>query len=619
MAEHSEVAQKAQATERPIAQIAVSRPRDLDWSRVPRLALWGGAAAVLIAAMGLVEAFGERQIVQGMLTMGYVLLFGVPLATGYVAGQPPPQLEGMAPPRRGIQNPLAGLVAGLGSAVLLSLFVVIASSINLRPVLVNVSPRLVELLTFGKELGPGLILLVGGCGLAGLLGGALHLVPARWRMPALQALFSVIIVGLLRDLSFRVFQGVKLAALGEFLFDRKGLSPLGGAVTLAATYALYISLGKKDVLLSRVDRLPASQQRTLRFGAMALFVVILAIVPQVVGNFFSEVLTIVGLYLLMGLGLNIVVGLAGLLDLGYVAFFAVGAYTAAVLTSPSSPQWNPELVFWAALPFVVLAAASAGLMVGTPVLRMRGDYLAIVTLGFGEIARLVFQSDWFRPIFGGAQGIINIPSLTIGSVKFVRPAEIYYPILGFCLLAAYISWRLADSRIGRAWIAMREDEQVAEAMGINIVTTKLSAFIIGAILASFGGALFAVKIGSIFPSSFSIYVSITVLVVIIVGGMGNIPGVVVGTLAVVALPELLREFQEYRLLFYGALLIGMMLLKPEGLMPSVRRARELHEEEMAQDVWLKAEGEAETKATTEAAATPTAVQAEGGKRGTVGN
>ena len=258
-------------------------------------------------------------------------------------------------------------------------------------------------------------------------------------------------------------------------------------------------------------------------------------------------------------------------------------------------------------------------MVGTPVLRMRGDYLAIVTLGFGEIARLVFQSDWFRPIFGGAQGIINIPSLTIGSVKFVRPAEIYYPILGFCLLAAYISWRLADSRIGRAWIAMREDEQVAEAMGINIVTTKLSAFIIGAILASFGGALFAVKIGSIFPSSFSIYVSITVLVVIIVGGMGNIPGVVVGTLAVVALPELLREFQEYRLLFYGALLIGMMLLKPEGLMPSVRRARELHEEEMAQDVWLKAEGEAETKATTEAAATPTAVQAEGGKRGTVGN
>ncbi|MFQ5804606.1 MAG: branched-chain amino acid ABC transporter permease, partial [Candidatus Methylomirabilales bacterium] len=293
-----------------------------------------------------------------------------------------------------------------------------------------------------------------------------------------------------------------------------------------------------------------------------------------------------------------------LLDLGYVAFFAVGAYTAAVLTSPSSPRWNPELTFWAALPFIILAAALAGIMVGGPVLRMRGDYLAIVTLGFGEIARLVFQSDWFRPVFGGAQGIINIPSLAIGSTKFVSPAEIYYPILGFCLLAAYVSWRLADSRIGRAWIAMREDEQVAEAMGINIVATKLSAFIIGAILASFGGALFAVKIGSIFPHSFSILVSITVLVTIIVGGMGNIPGVIVGTLTVVALPELLREFEEYRLLFYGALLIAMMLLRPEGLMPSVRRARELHEEEMAQDAWVRAESQAETA--REAAASPTA-------------
>lgn len=612
MAEHTEVVQKTQVVDRPVVPVVTATPRDLDWSRVPRLIVWGGAAAVLVAAMGLVEAFSERQIIQGILTMGYVLLFGVPMAAGYVAGQPPPQLEGMPPPRRGIQNPVAGLVAGLGTGLVLALFVAVANSINLRPVLVNVSPKLLGLLTLGQDLGPGVSLLIGGCGLAGLLGGVLHLLPTRWRASTLQALLSVIIVGLLRDLLFQVFQGVKLTVLGEFLFERKGLSPLGGAVTLVATYLLYMSWGRKQTLLGRIDELPASQQRTLRFGAMAALIAMLAVVPLVVGNFFSEVLTIVGLYLLMGLGLNIVVGLAGLLDLGYVAFFAVGAYTAAVLTSPSSPRWHPELSFWAALPFVVVAAALAGLMVGAPVLRMRGDYLAIVTLGFGEIARLVFQSDWFRPIFGGAQGIINIPSLAIGPVKFVRPAEIYYPILGFCLLAAYISWRLADSRIGRAWIAMREDEQVAEAMGINIVATKLSAFIIGAMLASFGGALFAVKIGSIFPHSFSIYVSITVLVVIIVGGMGNIPGVVVGTLAVVALPELLREFQEYRLLFYGALLIAMMLLRPEGLVPSVRRARELHEEELAQDAWLRAELEA-------ASATSTADQAEGGEHGSAGN
>ncbi|MFQ5858664.1 MAG: hypothetical protein ACE5LU_23940, partial [Anaerolineae bacterium] len=142
MAEHTEAVQKTQVAERPTAQIAAARARDLDWGRVPRLAVWGGLAVVLVAAMGLVEAFAERQIVQGILTTGYVLLFGVPLATGFVAGRPPPQLEGMPPPRRGIQNPLAGLVAALGTAVVMALFVVIASSVNLRPVLVNVSPKL---------------------------------------------------------------------------------------------------------------------------------------------------------------------------------------------------------------------------------------------------------------------------------------------------------------------------------------------------------------------------------------------------------------------------------------------------------------------------------------------
>jgi branched-chain amino acid transport system permease protein len=246
-------------------------------------------------------------------------------------------------------------------------------------------------------------------------------------------------------------------------------------------------------------------------------------------------------------------------------------------------------IFWAAVPFVVLAAAVSGLLVGTPVLRMRGDYLAIVTLGFGEIARLLFLSDWLKPRFGGAQGIIQVQDITIGPIEIRGPQAFFYAIFFFILLAAYISYSLQDSRVGRAWMAMREDETVAEAMGVNIVTAKLSAFIMGAILAGFGGALFATKIGSVFPHSFDVIVSITVLVVIIVGGMASVPGVVAGSFVLVGLPELLREFEEYRFLLYGALLIFMMLRRPEGFIPNRRRVKELHTEEVLQDAWLRAQ------------------------------
>jgi branched-chain amino acid transport system permease protein len=292
------------------------------------------------------------------------------------------------------------------------------------------------------------------------------------------------------------------------------------------------------------------------------------------------------IYVLLGLGLNVVVGYAGLLDLGYVAFFAVGAYTTALLTSPQS-SLGVGWVFWAAVPFVVLAAAVSGLIVGTPVLRMRGDYLAIVTLGFGEIARLLFLSDWLKPTFGGAQGIIRVRDITIGPIEIAGPQAFFYAIFVFVLLATYVTYALQDSRIGRAWMAMREDEAVAEAMGVNIVTAKLSAFIAGAMLAGFGGALFATKIGSVFPHSFNVIVSITVLVVIIVGGMASVPGVVLASFVLVGLPELLREFEEYRFLIYGALLIFMMQRRPEGFIPSRRRAQELHEEEISQDAGLR--------------------------------
>ena len=320
-------------------------------------------------------------------------------------------------------------------------------------------------------------------------------------------------------------------------------------------------------------------------------VALLVSLPILLGVFPSEVLLNVGLYMLMGFGLNIVVGMAGLLDLGYVAFFAVGAYSTAILTSPRA-SIELGMSFWAALPIVVLVTGATGLLVGAPVLRMRGDYLAIVTLGFGEIARFLFLSDWFKPWLGGAQGIILIPPVSIGNVQLIGPHKLYYLIITGCLIALFISARLRGSRVGRAWMAMSEDEKVAETMGINTVYYKLLAFGLGAMIASISGAVFAAKLGTIFPHSFNVLVSITALSLLIVGGIGSLPGIIVGALVLVGLPELLREFTEYRLLIYGAILIFMMLSRPEGLIPRVRQTRELDDQELSQDAWLHDKNEA---------------------------
>jgi branched-chain amino acid transport system permease protein len=276
-----------------------------------------------------------------------------------------------------------------------------------------------------------------------------------------------------------------------------------------------------------------------------------------------------------------VVGFAGLLDLGYVAFFAFGAYTMGILTTATDLNVG-GLNFWTALPFVVVVSVLTGLILGFPVLRRRGDYLAIVTLGFGEIIRILFLSDWLGPIMGGAQGVLKIPNPVIFGISFDSPELMYYlPLIG-ALVAGYITIRLRESRLGRQWMAMREDEDVAEAMGINLVQTKLLAFAIGAGFSGLGGAFFAARLSNIFPHSFNLVVSINVLALIIVGGLASIPGVIIGALVLVGMPELLREFEEYRLLMYGLLLIVMMLTRPEGIIPAETIRRELHagEEEL---------------------------------------
>jgi len=215
------------------------------------------------------------------------------------------------------------------------------------------------------------------------------------------------------------------------------------------------------------------------------------------------------------------------------------------------------------------------------VLKTRGDYLAIVTLAFGEIVRLLAISDWLRPYVGGAQGIQLIAKPALGSFVFDDQQKLYYLLLAGCLLAGFIAWRLRDSRLGRAWMAMREDEDVAQAIGINLVSTKVLAFAIGAAFAGLSGAIFAAKLGAAYAQSFGFLVSINVLALMIIGGMGSIPGVVVGALVLIGLPELLREFADFRLLVYGAVLVVMMLFRPEGLAPEAAIRRELHAENNA--------------------------------------
>jgi branched-chain amino acid transport system permease protein len=296
-----------------------------------------------------------------------------------------------------------------------------------------------------------------------------------------------------------------------------------------------------------------------------------------------------------------VVGFAGLLDLGYVAFYAVGAYATAVLTSPVSPALTPQLDFWVAVPVVMMVAAFIGLTIGAPVLRLRGDYLAIVTLGFGEIARIIFLSDWMTPYLGGAQGILQVPAPQFFGIDLRQPERLYYPILAACIIAAVVAFSLASSRVGRAWTAMREDETVAEATGINTTKYKLLAFSLGATFGGLAGALYAVRIGSVFPQELNLLVSINALALIILGGIGSIPGVIVGAIVLVGLPELLREFSEYRLLIYGIVLVAMMLLRPEGLVPNRSRRAELHEGDQGDtQVWDEERWDRETGVETPA-------------------
>jgi branched-chain amino acid transport system permease protein len=549
------------------------------WKGIIQFGLLAGVVALSLSVIGMVEAFNERHIIGGVVTLGQILLFGPAIGLAYSATQR------NAEARPGL-NLVGGLVLGVISSLPLILLVSLGGittaegGLWLRQFLPNVSPGLIDLLTFGQEPILGSIILALVTAVLGLIGVGVYLLPQRIRSPLLAGLSTVFMIGLLAEIIILAWgtKGIGLA-IRRVVFSSGGMSILGAVLVFAIAVGINVGWGsQRERWQQRVSALPAQQQQRLHWGRIGLGVLLMLVLPFILRTYLTEVINNVGLYVLMGLGLNIVVGFAGLLDLGYVAFFAIGAYTMGVLTSESA-LGVAGLSFWAALPFSVLAAVTAGVILGTPVLRMRGDYLAIVTLGFGEIIRLLALSDWLKPVIGGAQGILMIPKANLFGWEFVKPESLYYLILVGCLIAAFVSWRLRDSRLGRQWMAMREDEDVAEATGIPLVKTKLLAFAIGAAFSGLSGAVFATKLSSVFPHSFNLLVSINVLCLIIVGGMGSLPGVVVGALVLIGLPEFLREFAEYRYLMYGALLIVMMLARPEGLWPSEVTIRELRSEE----------------------------------------
>lgn len=339
----------------------------------------------------------------------------------------------------------------------------------------------------------------------------------------------------------------------------------------------------------------------LAYGAVAL---LLCVAPFVVGaaagTYWVRILDFVLLYAMLALGLNIVVGYAGLLDLGYIAFYAVGAYLFALL---ASPHFDLHLSAWMILPAGALLACIAGVTLGAPTLRLRGDYLAIVTLGFGEIVRL-FLNNLDRPVnlTNGPQGINLIDSVslfgfrfdagfTLFGTRFGSDYAYYYLFLALALLTVFICVRLENSRIGRAWVAIREDEIAAQAMGINTRNVKLLAFAMGASFGGVAGGLFASFQGFVSPESFTLMESIMVLCMVVLGGMGNIAGVILGAFLLTITPEFLRAIinplqrelfgrmvvdpENLRMLLFGLALIVVMLFRPAGLWPSRRRREEL--------------------------------------------
>lgn len=540
---------------------------EVPWRAVIRVGLLGAGVAVFLCLVGIVPVFHARPLIKDVISLGQTAVVLALLGTGLLAARTAEVGSRLA----ALPGALAGSIAGAG----LTALVVLGELINVRAVFLNASPDLYEILTFGNGLAGSWIPIVIGAVL-GAAGGVGARLPIVARRPLTTFVLALLLAGLFAGILRTAMLTTPLAGLARLLFSSLGLTVIGALATVV------VFVGGRELwfytrVRQRVVAMPPAGQRLVTWPLLAVAALMVLVLPQALGPFVAQVIAFVALYVLMGLGLNITLGLAGLLDLGFVAFFAVGAYTVGLLTSTAEygiAGWS----FWQAVPFAVILAMLFGAVLGLPILGIRGDYLAIATLGFGEIIRILAGSDLLKFALGGPRGILNVPKpIAVEPTHFLAgPNQMYYIALVGAAIIAFVAWRLRASRIGRAWISIREDEEVAEALGVNLVQTKLLAYMLGAGFAGLGGAIFVSLVGSVFSSSIQLFVSINVVAIVVVGGMGSIPGAVLGAIFLIGVPELFREFSEYRFLFYGAALIAMMLYRPEGIMPTKFATREVH-------------------------------------------
>ena len=511
------------------------------------------ASCAFTVLVGLFGQFSNRALVVGVLDIGHALLLAAAMGGGAVLARRTPAWPTVA------SAALSGAVAG---ALLIGL-VAAARAANLRWMLVSLTPVTLNRVGFSlPDRQAALLLAVAGFCAAGL-GAALVIVPLLVRRVVLGALGGVVVAGLLRELIRSILGGA--GGVDEWGFSYDGLLPAGAAAAAALGALVTARPGA-----AAYARLP----RQAKLGAKLLCLLLVLAIPALTNDFVAQVMMLVCLYTLMGLGLNIELGLAGLVDLGFVAFFAVGAYTVALLTA--GPSGSGGLMpFFAALPFAIIAASVSGFIFGLPVLKVRGDYLAIATLGLGEIIRVLVLSDMLKPLLGGAQGIVNLPKPVFFGMVLSSPTQLFYMTACLTAVAGFIAWRVQHSGLGRRWLAVREDEDVAQALGIALVRVKLSAYTMGAAFAGLAGGIFAGMVGSVFPQSFQLLVSVNVLAILVVGGIGSLPGVLIGAAALIGAPEVLRDLGEYRYLIYGLVVIAVVRLKPEGLSPKAIAHREL--------------------------------------------
>ncbi len=558
------------------------------WKQVVVVGLLFAFAALYLTLVGLVNTFHERDLIEDVITLGQTMLLVTFALAGYIGARRAPN----GPLNAIVGAALTGLMAGAA----LSLLLVVGPMLSLRDFFPNASPDLYNLISgtdyfqlentremWRGETFPTTAWFPAVVAMSiGVVGGLLTLMPRHARNIVAMVGGAVIVMGMFASvIRSPMLQHAISSGAARELFSSSGLRVTGAIVVAGLVFVAYIVWvrfrpAEKWRALPETTR--TDRRLTIPFGVVALIIVLL--LPLGFTGFIPAVIALIALYALMGLGLNITLGMAGLLDLGFVAFFAVGAYTTALLTSTGElgiAQWN----FFFAIPFAMLVAMGFGILLGLPILNIRGDYLAIATLGFGEIIAILARSDLLKQYIGGPRGILNVPkpldSLGIDIPPdhwLAGPNQIYYISLLCILVISFIAIRLRDSRLGRAWVAIREDEDVAEALGINLVQTKSLAYMLGAAFAGLGGAIFVALYGSIISSSINLNVSILVVTIITIGGRGSIPGVIVGALVIIGLPELFREFAEYRFLFYGIALILVMQWRPEGLMPSRTERRE---------------------------------------------